>query len=90
MPITEYLAALFRELERLWPVAAWAPAGHGMAWSKEGLVMLFNVGDCVFPYLLKPGDISDDPVDTAAHLAAIGHGESLKPDADSRIIGFKR
>jgi hypothetical protein len=72
-PITEYLKALFGEMERLWPTSA-SPRSHAIAWDKniEGLVLLVNVGDCVFPYALHPSEIANDPVATAENLVARG------------------
>lgn len=90
--VTEYLTALFDELERLWPGAAWMEISHAIAWNREtrSLLMLFNAGDRIFPYALEPGDISDDPVATAAHLVARGKTELERPDADNLMITFKR
>jgi hypothetical protein len=90
-PVTEYLKALFRELERLWPAGA-SPTSHAIAWDNdiEGLVLLINVGDCVFPYVLHPRDITDDPVATAGNLVARGRFDLGKPDADHQLITFKR
>lgn len=92
VPTAEYLHALFRELENLWPTAEWSEVSHGIAWDKEtqSLQVLFNVGDSVFACPLAPGDITDDPVATAAHLAARGRAERHKPESDSRMISFKR
>ena len=88
--VSEYLTTLFRELERLWPTAG--ATSHAIARDEEteGLIVLFNVGDCVFPYVLEPGEISDDPQATAAHLAARGKAENRKPEADNHLITFKR
>ena len=43
---------------------------HGVDNNIEGLVLLINFGDCVFPYLLHPRGIADDPVATAENLTA--------------------
>ena len=52
IPVTEYLQELIRELERLWPTNC--VMSHAIAWDDDikALVMLINVGDCVFPYVL--------------------------------------
>src|ERR1700692_1966559 len=90
-PVTEYLNALFREMVRLWPTSA-SPTSHAIAWDNkiEGLVLLINVGDCVFPYVLHPRDITDDPVATAENLEARGRLDLQKQDAENRLITFKR
>jgi|ERR1039458_5801248 hypothetical protein len=89
-PVTKYLKALFRELERLWPASA-SPTSHAIAWvnDTEGLVLLINVGDCVFPYALHPCDITDDPVSTAENLVARGRFDLAKPGAENHLITFK-
>ena len=89
--VTNYLKALFRELERLWPTSI-GPTSHAIAWDNdiEGLVLLINVGDCVFPYVLHPRDITDDAVATAETLVARGRFDLEKPDAENRLITFKR
>lgn len=89
--VTEYLKTLFRELERLWPAGA-SPTSHAIAWDNdiEGLVFLINVGDCVFPYVLHPSDISGDPIATAENLVARGRFDLAKPDAEDHLITFKR
>jgi hypothetical protein len=89
-PVTEYLETLFGELERLWPTGG-SPTSHAIAWDDDGksLILLFNVGDCVFPCALNPGDISDDPVATAEKLVAQGRVDLKKPDAEYRLITFK-
>ena len=80
-PVTKYLKALFRELERLWPTSA-RPTSHAIAWDNEieGLVLLINVGDCVFPYVLHPHDVT---VATAENLVARGRFDLGKPDAEN-------
>jgi hypothetical protein len=90
-PVTEYLNALFREMERLWPTSA-SPTSHAIAWDNniKGLVLLINVGDCVFPYVLHPREIADDPVATAENLVARGRFDLAKPDAENHLITFKR
>ena len=62
---TEYLKVLFRELERLWPTTG--VMSHALAWDDDikVLVLLINVGDCVFPYVLQPRDIANNTVATA-------------------------
>lgn len=90
-PVTEYLKALFRELERLWPTSA-SPTSHAIAWDNdiEGLILLINVGDCVFPYVLHPHDVTADPVATAENLVARGRFDLGKPDAENHLITFKQ
>ena|ERR1017187_6347301 len=89
-PVTEYLRELFRELERLWPTNG--VMSHAIGWDDDiqALVMLINVGDCVFPYVLHPRDMSDDPLATAGNLVARGRFGLGKPDAKDNRITFKR
>ena len=89
-PVTEYLKDLFRELERLWPTSG--VMSHAIAWDNDikALVMLINVGDCVFPYVLQPRDIADDPLATAETLVARCRFDLGKPDAEYQLITFKR
>lgn len=86
--VSGYLTTLFRELERLHPTAS--ATSHGIAWDEEQerLVLLVNLGDCVYLHALTPGDLTSDPIATAAKLWAKAEPEIDKPDAD--IIGFKR
>lgn len=88
--VAEYLKALFRELKRLWSASA-SPTSHAITWDNEigGLVLLINVGDCVFPYVLHPRDITDDPVATAENLVARGRFDLGKPGAENDLITFK-
>jgi hypothetical protein len=90
MPTAEYLKTMFRELERLWPTMG--VTSHAIAWDEETekLIVLFNAGDVVFPYTLEPGDVQDDPIATAAHLASRGKAELDNPDVDDHLITFKR
>lgn len=86
---TKYLVTLFRELERLRPTIGGAMS-HGIAWDdkRERLVLLVNVGDCVHAHRLRPDDLTDDPVVTAAGLMARVEPELGNGDAD--LITFKR
>ena len=90
-PATEYLTAMFRELERLWP-APWMTISHSIAWNNEteSLMVLFNVGDCVLTYIPQPGDFTDDPQATAANLFAHGKIDLRSPETEHRLITFKR
>jgi DNA-binding XRE family transcriptional regulator len=89
MPIAEYLLALFHELERLWPTATYNAVSHGVAWDKDRrLVLLINEGD--FAFCCAFTEMSDDPVATAARLAAHGRAEYAKPYPDDHMIGFDR
>jgi hypothetical protein len=95
VPQTEtvkYLNAMFRELERLWPVT-YAATSHGIAWdyNRERLVLLVVLGDCVFPYFVRPDDLTNDPIVTAAHLAATVRARLDKelPEDDDRLITYK-
>lgn len=92
VPVAEYLETLLCELERLWPTAEYNPESHGPVWNREtqSLQVFFNIGDSVFPYVLEPGDIGDDPVATAARLAARGKAELGRPENQHSRIGFKR
>jgi|ERR1700676_2289693 len=74
--VTKYLVNLFRELERLHPTKCGAMS-HGIAWDdkRERLVLLLNLGDCVYAHRLLPDDLTSDPVVTATDLIA-----KAKPD----------
>jgi len=88
--VEPYLMTLLRELERLRTAATWSTTSHGVVWDKlwGRLVLLVNIGDAVYLHPLLPGDLTGDPVATAAGLTAKVQPEIDKPDAD--IIGFKR
>lgn len=85
----QYLISLFRELEHLKPTSL-SVASHGIVWDAdwERLVLLINVGDAVYLHPLNPGDLTGDPISTAASLAA-KVAEELAKD-DSEMILFKR
>ena len=65
---------------------------HAIAWDNDtkAPVMLINVGQCVFPYVLHPRDIADDPLATAENLVARCRFDLGKPDAEYHLITFKR
>jgi len=86
---TRYLVTLFRELERLHPTVCGAMS-HAIAWDdkRERLVLLLNLGDVVYASRLRPDDLTDDPVATAASLMAQVKPELANRDAD--LISFKR
>ena len=86
---TKYLVTLFRELERLHPTICGAMS-HGIAWDdkRERLALLVNLGDCVYAHRLRPDDLTDDPVVTAAGLIAKVEPELAGNDAG--LITFKR
>ena len=72
---TDYLLALFHELQRLLPAPR--PNNHAITWTRiqdeaggerDALVILRNVGDCLFPYT-TPDQLTADPVETARLLA---------------------
>ncbi len=87
--ITKYLVTLFRELERLRPTICGAMS-HGIAWDdkRESLVLLVNLGDFVYAHRLRPDDLTNDPIATAANLMAKVAPELSSDDAD--LIMFKR
>jgi len=87
--IEQYLTTLFRELERLRPTN-FGVTSHGVLWDEdwERLILSVNVGDAVYLHPLVPGDLTDDPLDTAASLVDKVKAEIDHPDAD--IVGFKR
>jgi hypothetical protein len=87
--IEQYLITLFRELDRLRPAATWSATSHGVVWDKlwERLLLLVNLGDCVYPHPLIPGDLTRDPIATAANLWAKVEPAINDPDID--LIGFK-
>ena len=63
---------------------------HGIAWDdkRERLVPLVNLGDFVYAHRLKPDDLKDDRVATAATLMAKVEPELASRHAD--LIMFKR
>jgi hypothetical protein len=87
--IEQYLIAVLRELKRLRHSFCGATS-HGIAWDDrwERLVLLVVLGDCIYPHPLHPGDLTNDPIATAASLAAKVEPEIEKPDHD--VIGYKR
>ena len=87
--VTKYLVTLFRELERLRPTICGAMS-HGIAWDdkRESLVLLVNLGDFVYAHRLRPDDLTNDPVATAAKIMAKVAPKLFSDDAD--LITFKR
>jgi hypothetical protein len=87
--VERYLIAMLRELERLRPTK-FSAASHGIVWDDkwERLLLLVNLGDVVYPHPLHPGDLTSDPIATAANLWKKVKPEIEKPDHDA--IGFKR
>ena len=87
--VTQYLVAMLRELERLHPTRCGATS-HGIAWDdkRERLVLLVNLGDFVYAHRLRPDDLKDDPVATAATLMAKVEPELANREVD--LIMFKR
>jgi hypothetical protein len=85
----QYLITLFRELDRLRPAAGWSVASHGIIWDKkrEKLTLLVNVGDAVSLYRLRPDELTNDPVATAASI--ITKAEDCVHDPDADIVMFK-
>ena len=78
MTPTDYVLALFQELERLLPAPGSPSTNHAITWTRvhndidserDALVILRNVGDCLFPYTTTPDQIVADPVETARRLA---------------------
>ena len=57
---------------------------HGIAWDdkRERLVLLVNLGDCVYAHRLLPDDLTSDPVVTATDLIAKAKPELAKSDTD--------
>jgi hypothetical protein len=87
--VARYLIAMFRELESLRPTR-YGATSHGIAWDdkRDRLVLLVNLGDFVYPYLLRPDDLTGDPVTTTASLMSKVEPELANKDAD--LIAFKR
>jgi hypothetical protein len=87
--VEQYLITMFRELERLRPVK-YGATSHGIAWDNdwERLVLLVVLGDAAYLHPLYPGDLTRDPIATAANLWAKAEPEIDKPDAN--YVGYKR
>jgi hypothetical protein len=84
--VSAYLEALFTELERLHPTCS--ATSHGIAWdADDGLLLLYNMGDVVMPFLLRPGDLGGDPIAAAADLHRRASAEAKKENA--RLITYK-
>jgi hypothetical protein len=92
-----YILALLQELERLLP-APFSPDGnHAITWTRveddagaerDALVILRNVGDCLFSYTTTPDQLTADPIETAQCLApAIKAAMEREPD---RLYTFKQ
>lgn len=94
---TEYILALFKELGRLLPAPHSPDKNHAITWTRVGdeagaerdaLVILRNVGDCLFPYTTKSDQFTTDPIATARRLApAIEAAMEQEPD---RLYTFKQ
>ena len=87
MPPSDYLLALLQELERLLPAPGSPDKNHAITWTRvaerDALVILCNVGDCLFPYTTTPDQIVADPFEQGVlpvtlHLVPthVGHGSS--------------
>jgi hypothetical protein len=92
-----YILSLLQELERILP-APFSPDGnHAITWTRveddagaerDALVILRNVGDCVFPYTTTRDQLTTDPIETAQRLApAIEAALEREPD---RLYTFKQ
>jgi hypothetical protein len=91
MPPSDYMLALLHELERLLPAPGSPDKNHAITWTRvaerDALVILCNVGDCLFPYTTTPDQIVADPVETAQRLArAI---EDAMKEEPLRLYTFK-
>jgi len=78
MPPSNYMLALLQELERLLPARGYPTTNHAITWTRvhkdtdaerDALVILRNVGDCLFPYTTSPDQLTADPIETAHRLA---------------------
>lgn len=96
MTPTDYMLALLQELERLLPAPDSPKANHAITWTRvqdrgaerNALVILRNVGDCLFPYTTTPDQVMADPIETARRLApAIVVAMERKPD---QLYTFRR
>lgn len=95
MTPTDYMLALFQELERLLPAGS-SQTSHAITWTRvqndagaerDALVVLRNVGDCLFPYTTTTDQLTSDPIETARRLApAIEAAMEREPD---RLYTFK-
>ncbi len=94
---TDYILALLQELERLLPAPGSPWRNHAMTWTRDdantgaerdALVILRNVGDCLFPYTAMADQLTADPIETARNLApAIEASMEREPD---RLYTFKQ
>lgn len=90
------MLALLQELERFLPAGS-SETNHAITWTHvqneagaecDALVILSNVGDCLFPYTTTPDQLTADPIETARRLApAIEAAMQREPD---RLYTFKR
>jgi hypothetical protein len=94
---THYILTLLQELERLLPAPNSPDENHAITWirveddagaERDALVILRNVGDCLFPYTTTPDQLKNDPIETARRLApAIEAAMEQEPD---RLYTFKQ
>jgi hypothetical protein len=83
----DYTLNLLAAMERRFP--SHGIMSHAIALDKDGsLVLLINVGDCVWPCVITPDDLSDDPDQTAERLVSLFKD---RIDAElENLITFKR
>jgi hypothetical protein len=86
----DYILTLLQELERLLPAPFSPDENHAITWTRveddagterDALVILRNVGNCLFPYTTTPDQLTVDPIETARRLApAIEVAMEREPD----------
>ena len=85
-----YILTMLQELERLLPAPFSPEVNHVITWTRvnddsgeerDALVIMRNVGDCLFPYTTTPDQLTTDPIETARRLApAIEAAMEAYPD----------
>ena len=67
-----YVLVLLQELQRLLPAPGSPDKNHLISWTRiderDALVIMRCVGDCLFPYITTPDQLTDDPIETARRL----------------------
>ena len=83
----DYILNLLAAIERRFPSRG--ITSHAITVDENGaLVLLVNVGDCVWPCVTMPDDLTDDPEQTAERLVSLFKGRiGAEPE---KLITFTR
>lgn len=84
----QYLMTLFRELDRLRPADTWSVSSHGIIWDKklEKLLLFVNRGDSASLHRLRPDELTNDPIATAANIISKAEYDYDDPEADEYVF----